>query len=138
MNANGEKDRAPVPSWTTNGVVTRVIDGDTIDVEVTRTIRVRMLDCWAPESHVDSRLPADEQAAEKRRGLLSKRNLVALAQGQPVIVQIPTAASGDVADVFTFGRALGRVWLVVDPAESLSVKQVRGGFAEVAKSEKLK
>ena len=137
MNMKLVNEAAPVPSWTTNGIVTRVIDGDTVDVQVTRTIRVRMVDCWAPESHADSRLPVAERAAEKQRGQDSRLNLAGLAEGQAVIVQIPTSAGGDVAEVFTFGRALGRVWLESDPGESLNAKQVRGGFAELVKPGKL-
>lgn len=40
---------APSPSWTTRAKVLRVIDGDTVEVEIRRTVRVRMLGCWSPE-----------------------------------------------------------------------------------------
>ena len=39
----------PQEGFTTKAKVTRVIDGDTVDVEITRKVRLRLKDCWAPE-----------------------------------------------------------------------------------------
>lgn len=119
---------APIPSWTTPATVTRVIDGDTIEVEIRQTVRIRMLDCWAPESKIDGRLPAAERDAAKRAGLASKAHLTLIAQGQHVIVQIPTDPDGNFAQSLTLGRVLGHVWLKND-TQSLSEKQVAAGFA---------
>jgi len=129
---------APEPAWTTRARVLRVIDGDTLEVEVRRVFRVRMLGCWAPESKQDPRLPESKREAEKRRGLAAKANLIHLAEGKDVTVQIPLSPDGDVSKVWTMGRVLGRVWLVSDPAESLSERQVREGFATTEKREELK
>lgn len=129
---------APDPSWTTEAKVLRVIDGDTIEVAITRTFRVRMLDCWAPESRRDPRLGESERAAEKTKGQAAKENLISLANGREVIVSVPLSAKGDVAQVWTMGRVLGHVWLADDREESLSEKQVRAGFAEVVKPERLR
>jgi endonuclease YncB( thermonuclease family) len=126
---------APKPSWTTAAKVLRVIDGDTLEVEVRRVIRVRLLDCWAPESKIDPRIPEGRQAAEKKAGQASKANLQKLVEGKDVIVQIPSDA--EVAKSITMGRWLGRVWIEGD-GESLNEKQVRGGFATKAKREELK
>lgn len=126
---------SPQPSWTTRAKVTRVIDGDTIEVEIKRVIRVRMLDCWAPESRSDPRLPKSEQNAEKLRGERSKENLRQLCEGKTVVIQIPSDL--EVAHLITMGRWLGNVWLEGD-GESLSEKQVRGGFADKEKPERLK
>jgi endonuclease YncB( thermonuclease family) len=125
----------PAPGWTTQARCLRVIDGDTIEVEVRRVIRVRMLDCWAPESRIDARLPEAAQTAEKAAGIASRENLQRMCEGKDVVVQIP--AGEDVAKAITMGRWLGRVWLEGD-GESLSEKQVREGFAEVTKPERLK
>lgn len=125
----------PQPGWTTQARCLRVIDGDTLEIEVRRVIRVRMLDCWAPESHQDGRLPENERAAELARGLASKLNLKRLAEGRDLVVQIPTGE--DVAKAITMGRWLGRVWVEGD-GESLAEKQVKGGFAETKKPERLK
>lgn len=125
----------PVPSWTTQARCLRVVDGDTLEVEVRRVIRVRMLDCWAPESKIDPRVPEGSQTAEKLAGQSAKENLRKLAEGRDVVVQIPSDV--DVARAITMGRWLGHVWLEGD-GESLAEKQVRGGFAEVKKPERLK
>ncbi len=128
-------DAAPKPSWTTPAKVLRVIDGDTIEIEVRRVIRVRLLDCWAPESKIDPRIAESKQAAEKKAGQAAKANLQKLADGKDVIVQIPSEI--DVAKAVTMGRWLGRVCVNGDD-ESLNEKQVRGGFATKEKREELK
>ena len=125
----------PAPGWTTEAKCLRVIDGDTLEVEVRRVIRVRMLDCWAPESKRDSRISQADRETEKFAGQASKENLRQLCEGKDVIVQIPSNV--DVAKAITMGRWLGKVWLEGD-GESLSEKQVRGGFAEVTKPERVK
>lgn len=120
---------APEPNWTTRAVVTRVIDGDTVEVEIRRTLRVRMLDCWAQESRHDPRLPESERDAARERGQAAKAHLQQLADGRAVTVQIPLDPGGDVSRAITMGRVLGRVWLVDDPGESLAEKQVKAGHA---------
>ena len=125
----------PEPSWTTKATVTNVVDGDTVDVEIRRTIRVRFIDCWAPETHIDGRLPEAKQAAEKKAGLKAKEDLKTLALNKPVILQVPT--SEDLLKSTTMGRVLGRVWLEGDD-ESLSEKQVRSGNATKVKRAELK
>jgi len=124
----------PEPSWTTKGEVIAVHDGDTLTIRVTRDIRVRLLDAWAPETKVDNRLPASKQAAEKAAGIKSRDALTALALNKPVILQVPT--SEDLLKSTTMGRVLGRVWLEGDD-ESLSEKQVKSGNATKVKREEL-
>lgn len=128
----------PEPAWITPGRVLRVIDGDTLEVEIRRTIRVRMLDCWAPESTMDSRVPEERREAEKARGQASKQALHELATDREVIVRIPTSRSGDLSQSITLGRVLGEVWLTSDPRESLSEKQVAAKHATKTKPEELK
>lgn len=125
----------PVPSWTTQARCLRVIDGDTLEIEVRRVIRVRMLDCWAPESKLDPRVSQADRETEKFAGQASKENLRRLAEGRDLIVQIPSGE--DVAKSITMGRWLAHVWVEGD-GESLAEKQVRGGFAETTKPERLK
>lgn len=129
---------APSPAWTTRANVTRVIDGDTLEIEVRRTFRVRLLDCWCAESRRDPRLPESKQSAEKAKGQAAKENLNSLANGREVIVSVPLSADGDLAKVWTMGRVLGHVWLADQPDKSLSVQQVEAGHATKEKREELR
>jgi len=132
------KKEAPSPSWTTRAKVLRVIDGDTLEVEIRRTVRVRMLGCWAPESRQDPRLPESRRLAEKAKGQAAKQSLISLANGREVIVSVPLSDDGDVAKSMTMGRVLGHVWLVDHPEKSLSVQQVEAGHATTEKPEELR
>lgn len=129
-------DSAPSPSWTTRATVVNVVDGDTLDIEIRRAIRVRMLDCWSPEKKVDARLPKEKQAEEKQAGLAAKKRLTELAMGKTVVVQVPTDPSGNVSKILTMNRVLGTVWIEGD-SESLSQRQVKDGFATKEKREEL-
>lgn len=120
---------APAHGWSTPCRVVAVIDGDTIDVEVKRTIRIRLLDCWSPESRTTD-------AAEKKRGLAAKEHLRAMAEGCDATLFVPAGPDGDVKDLTTLGRVLGQVWLVrsdgTPEAESLAEMQVKAGHATKA------
>lgn len=125
----------PQPSWTTKAVVSEVHDGDTLTVEITRKIRVRLLDAWAPEVKADNRLPESKRAAEKAAGIASRENLKALALGKEVVLQVPT--DEDLLKATTMGRVLGTVWLE-GSNKSLNQLQVEGGFATKVKREELR
>ena len=101
------------------GTVTRVIDGDTLEVEVKYTIRVRLLDAWAPEKNT----AAGRKAADA---------LDVHALGRPCVVQVPTGTARNVGEVTTLGRVLGHVWLE-GANQSLSEWQVRNGNATKAR-----
>ena len=79
-------EKAPDPGWTTRGVISRVIDGDTVEVEITRKIVVRLRDCWAPEKRLDPSLPEIDRNAAKLRGVASAVHLQSLAEGQACTV----------------------------------------------------
>lgn len=107
--------------------VVRVVDGDTLDVEVRYQLRVRLLDCWAPESRTSD-------AAEKARGLAAKAHLEELAPaGSQAVVFIPGSSDGSLAELLTLGRVLGHVWINPDP-HSLSERQRTAGHAARTKS----
>ena len=129
---------APKPSWTTPARVLRIIDGDTLEVEVRRVLRVRMLDCWAPEYRRDPRLDESRREAEKAKVQAAKEHLISLANGREVIVSVPMAADEDVSKMWSMGRVLGWVWLADQPEKSLSVQQVEAGHAVTAKPEELR
>lgn len=127
----------PRPGYTTMALCNRVIDGDTIEVSVIKTIRVRLLDCWAPEIHLDPRVPEDKRVEKKQRGFESKSNLEALVDGKEVIIEVPTSADGIASEATTMGRVLGHVYLPHDP-QSVNAKQVEAGFATSKKPEELR
>lgn len=126
---------APVPSIVKQAKVVRVIDGDTLEVAITTRVRLRLRDCWAPESKKDGRLPEAQQAAEKQKGLASKANLEQLALGKDIIFRVLT--SEDFSSANTMGRFVADAWLIGDKV-TLSEKQVAGGFATFEKRDELK
>ena len=111
----------PANSLTLDARCIRVIDGDTIEVESKVVYRVRILDCWAPESRTSD-------VVEKQRGLRSKARMVQLVDGKPVRVSIPL--TGDLTDSATLGRVLGHVWL---DDKSLAEIMVAEGLATKTK-----
>lgn len=91
----------PPLGLTARAIVRRVLDGDTLDVELRLPVRVRLLDCWAPEIH----------GPDKPAGLQSKAAAEALAPpGTHGILHVPTAQADALGDVLTLGRVLGTFW----------------------------
>lgn len=103
--------------------VVEVYDGDTMTVRVSVDLRVRLLDCWAPELKT-------RDAAEKVKGAAAMEHLRKLAPtGSKAQLTIPL--NGDrLDDILTLGRVLGRV--SVD-GKDLSEQQVKAGHARVSK-----
>ena len=99
-------------------LVTRVVDGDTIDLENGQTVRFLGMD--TPET-VDPRRPVGcfgKEASNKSKDLLS---------GKVVILQ------KDVSDTDKYGRILRYIYLQLDNGQILFVNDylVREGFARV-------
>jgi endonuclease YncB( thermonuclease family) len=112
----------PTPQLTTRAIVTEVYDGDTITVEVRTVLRVRLLDCWAPEIRGD--------VIEKQYGHASRDYLRSLLPvGTEITLQVPIGDRLD--DSFTFGRVLGHVWCGADRVSDL---MVRDGYAQREKT----
>ncbi len=127
MNTDNSKlktGNSPVPEagWTTPAEITRVIDGDTVEVAVTRRIRVRLLDCWAPELRRGDPL-------QRAAGEAAKRALQSLlgADSGRVLLQIPSGEGQQLSEVFSFGRVLGRLFL--GDGREVSQLLVDRGFA---------
>ena len=120
----------PDPGWTTRGIISRVIDGDTVEVTIKRTLRVRLQDCWAPETRLDPGVPPIDREAAKLRGIASAEHLRRVADGHECMLHIPThLADGETQDIggsFSMGRAIGRVWI---NGTDLAELQVRKGYA---------
>lgn len=118
---------APPAQITVPCEVVRVVDGDTLDVELRLVVRVRLLagdgrGCWAPESRTTD-------TAEKQLGLASKANLERLAAGKPGLVSIPIT-SDRLIDAFTLERLLAQVYVA---GQSLGSQQIKQGHASSTK-----
>lgn len=109
-------------------VVTDVHDGDTITVEMTYSINVRLIDCWAPEI----------KGKEKELGVKSKDHLNSLVKkGDKVLVEVPL--TNHLSSSLSLGRVLARVYKDVDgdgKNDDLSTVMVNDGFATKNKSQK--
>ena len=123
------KPQPPPLGWTTLAKVERVIDGDTLEITITRKVRIRVLDCWAPETHKTGR------PGEKDFGLKVKAFVQELIDkhGTDVRVHIPTDVNQALADVLTMGRVLGDIWLA--DGRSLAAILRKRGMATKTKQE---
>ena len=119
------------PGWITRAKVVRVVDADTLEVEVRRTMRIRILDCWAAETHETGR------PGEKALGLEAKAYVEELFEklGPEIVVRIPTEGDQSLAHVLTLGRFLGDVEL--SDGRLLAKVLRRKGFAASTKEKLL-
>jgi endonuclease YncB( thermonuclease family) len=110
---------APAPGWTTTCRIIDVYDGDTVTVEIRKTMRVRMLDCWAPEIRGGT-------AESKAAGIASRDHLKGLAEGKDAVLHVPQ--TDRIGEETSLSRILGHVWIDGDK-QSLSERQVAAGHA---------
>jgi endonuclease YncB( thermonuclease family) len=94
--------------------VKRIIDGDTVEVEIQLRAHVRLLDCWAPERNCIDGKRATEALQE-------------LALHEPGTLHIPYVPGAGIGQLFSFERLLGRV--VLNDGTDLSEAMVRAGHA---------
>ena len=76
----------PPEGFSTRAKVVRVVDGDTVDVIIKRRMRIRLEDCWAPETrtkNLDEKLKGLE-SKEFAEVLLRRRLTVCQMQRRPV------------------------------------------------------
>ena len=135
-----QAEEAPQPGIVVPCEVVEWHDGDTGTVRVTVDIRVRLLECWAPETKgrsltaAEKKLTRSEQqtilnaiTAEKQRGIESLRSVSQIAPvGSRGQLEIPLADVERSDDLFTMGRVLGRVWI---DGNDVSRLQVDSGHA---------
>lgn len=103
-----------MPEGLLEAVVTRVVDGDTIDVDPGG--RVRLIGIDTPEA-VDPRRPVECYARE------ASEALKAMLDGQVVLLEIDESQGG----VDVFNRLLRFVWL--PDGRLTNFEQVLGGYA---------
>lgn len=111
----------PSQAYIYNGVVTRVIDGDTVEIEVDlgfhlkTTQRFRLVDINAPEM----------KGAMRLEGLAARTHVLACLAGEKVVIR--TTKSDD------FGRWLVRIWFDPfkngSPMVDFNADMVAAGFA---------
>jgi len=124
----------PPAGLTTKVVVTNVVDGDTIDVQIIKTVRVRLKDCWCPETRT-------RDLEEKEKGLAAKAHIKTLLGEQELyfgeskykqaILHIPADEDDDIKDILTLNRILG--YIFVD-GQDVSSKMVADGHATKTKN----
>jgi micrococcal nuclease len=106
------------PDGTTPATVVRVVDGDTIEVEIEgETYKVRYIGIDTPET-VDPRRPVGCFGEE------------ASAANKALVEGLIVGLEGDVSDTDRFGRLLRYVWL--DSQEMVNALLVRDGYAQAS------
>jgi len=81
----------------------RVIDGDTIEVSITRTVTIRIS---SPNGYFDTPemdTGAGHVAKAKLEGILSSSD--------DVVVFVPSDSDAKLTDIFSFDRAIGEVYV---------------------------
>jgi len=101
--------------------VIEVYDGDTVTVRLTVDVRIRLIDCWAPEIRT-------KDALEKQYGQHARLTLAELLHGERTHLIVPLSGADRLDDVLTLGRVLGRIW-IADSQLDASDEMVRMGVA---------
>jgi len=104
--------------WTTEAKIVDIHDGDTVIVEITKKIHVRLLDCWAAELNTEEGVKAKEALVK----IIGNRN--------DCVLYIPADKKQDLSHIMTFGRILGYVFV---NKKNVSEEMVRGGYATKVK-----
>lgn len=87
------------PGYCTEGKVTRVIDGDTLEVTITRKFNVRVRDLWCAENSTEE------------GKLITKSAHALFAAHDDVLVFIPTNDAEKLMDFNSFNRIVGDIYI---------------------------
>ena len=121
---NRQRIKPPEPGVVVDGSIVRAIDGDTLELEFVRRVRVRLVDCWAAESRTSD-------GDEKRVGLEAKE-FATRYEGSKCRLVVRTDGDEDIGDGLTFGRVVGDVFV---NGESVAAAIVAAGHAFRTKQE---
>jgi len=110
-------DTQPRPGFATEAKVTRIIDADTIEVEVKRTVKVRLLGCNVPDKNEKVSIEASDFVFDRLRECDNEVVLFVPAGKDPVRL----------GDIHSFERVLGEIWV---GGSNLSDLLVWRGLAE--------
>lgn len=107
-----------------------VYDADTVKVSITRIVRVRLANCWAPE------ITKTKHPSEKRLGLKAKVETQKLAKpGDLCRLEVLTDGDEDLGDGLTFGRVVGEVYIEASDGFGLGEKNNAKGTTFKTKAE---
>ncbi len=117
-------DREPEAGFATEGRIIKVIDADTVDVEIKRIVRVRL-------SHPNDK-KLDFNAAEKNTlaGMNAKTYLSLISMGRPITVFFPAKSPEILLDNTSFNRIIGEIWL---GGKRLTQTLLEAGYAKLSK-----
>jgi endonuclease YncB( thermonuclease family) len=118
----------PELGWISNGHLIRVIDGDTVEVAVTRKVRVRLRNCWAPKLEPIEQRRKWGRFPPENTGAASHQHLQNLAEGYQVRVFVAGSPDDEFSDVTSMGRLVGDVYLLKNNT-NLAAAQVAAGHA---------
>lgn len=118
----------PELGWVTDVKYIKNYDADSIDLEIRKKIRVRLLDCWAPE--IKSKDQYKKEIAKEGRDFVNS----VLSSAKEIRLFIPTEQSGDFSHLMTFDRLLGYIWV---DGKNLNELIVKNEFASSKKDGKL-
>lgn len=105
------QEKAPRPGLSTEVKIVRVIDGDTVEVEITRRFPVRLVH----ENERGLHFNADEKNTTS--GKAAKKFLENLiyddepGEFKEIILFIPAGQSINLTDINSFNRLLGEIWV---------------------------
>jgi endonuclease YncB( thermonuclease family) len=117
--------KQPPTGWTTPCTVVDVYDGDTVVVDVTRRLRVRLTGLWCDEIRGGT-------AETKAAGQAAKAALEDfLADAKAVVLHVPFE-DDDFKDRLTMGRVLGKLFA---DGKDISVEMVEAGYGTAEKGE---
>ena len=107
----------PDLGYVTDATCIDVTDGDTCVVQISKVVKIRLEDCWAPEK-------------DQKGGSESTANLIKLIEGKQVRVRL--GGNSHVWRTRSFDREVGRVW--VDGLD-VTEQQIQSGHAFRTKEE---
>ena len=92
----------PKEGWTTSALVTRVIDGDTIEVEIRRTFAVRLVDPRGKFNVAERNTVKGQQAKSFLESTISDNEVKLFISAGPSNIKL--------MDINSFNRLLGEIW----------------------------
>ena len=102
----------------------RIIDGDTVEVEISTKVKVRLLDCWCPEMRAVGG-PEAKQFVEQ-----------VLYGKEQVTLNVPLEHVANISNLFTFGRLLAHIGFIDTDGvtKDLSEEIIKAGHGKAIKT----